>query len=172
MIFSDVIKNSDGFGKNWQWTTYDGVKWYVNAYDLDMSYGGDFAGRNITAPRAAHMNTDPALPTYYFVRLYTRELEARYKELRDAGIISVSNILDKLVDWTLRVGTDNYELEYERWPDSPCIVNYTDSLHRVKKWLETEIVKIASCICLLRETANHRKRKDKGYERIREIGSG
>lgn len=30
LIFSDVIKNSDGFDK----------KWYVNAYDLDMSFEG------------------------------------------------------------------------------------------------------------------------------------
>ena len=139
MIFSDVIKNNDGFGKNWQWTTYDGVKWYVNAYDLDMSFGGMFNGTQITAPLIGHINTNTNLPAYYVVRFYNTELEARYKELRDAGIISVSNILDKLVDWTSRIGTDNYELEYERWPDSPCIVNYTDSLYRVKKWLETEI---------------------------------
>ncbi|MBR0070540.1 MAG: CotH kinase family protein, partial [Synergistaceae bacterium] len=44
MIFSDVVKNSDGFGKNWQWFTYDGVKWYVGAYDLDMSFGGHWQG--------------------------------------------------------------------------------------------------------------------------------
>lgn len=139
LIFSDVIKNSDGFGKNWQWTTYDGVKWYVNAYDLDMSFGGHWQGIEITPPLTGHINTNTALPPFYVMRFYNTELEARYKELRDAGIISVSNILDKLVDWTSRVGTDKYTLEYERWPDSPCIVNYTDSLHRVKKWLEINI---------------------------------
>ena len=96
LIFSDVIKNSDGFGKNWQWTTYDGVKWYVNAYDLDMSYGGHWQGIQITPPLTNHITTSTALPTYYVALLYKDELEARYRELRDAGIISVNNILSKL----------------------------------------------------------------------------
>ena len=139
LIFSDIIKNSDGFGKNWQWTTYDGVKWYVNAYDLDMSYGGHWQGTQITPPLTGHITTSTALPTGYVALLYKDELEARYRELRDAGIISVSNILSKLADWTARIGVSNYELEYERWPNSPCILNYTDSIYRVKRWLEVEI---------------------------------
>ena len=139
LIFSDIVKNSDGFGKNWQWTTYDGVKWYVNAYDLDMSYGGHWQGTQITAPLTGHITTSTAIPTGYVALLYKSELEARYRELRDAGIISVNNILSKLADWTARIGVGNYELEYERWPNSPCILNYTDSIYRVKRWLEVEI---------------------------------
>lgn len=139
LIFSDIIKNSDGFGKNWQWTTYDGVKWYVNAYDLDMSYGGDWQGRYITAPLTDHITTSTAIPTGYIPLLYNTELEARYAELREAGIIDVEHIASKLKDWCGRIGTGNYELEYEKWPNSPCILNYTDSLARVKSWLETEI---------------------------------
>lgn len=38
-----------------------------------------------------------------------------------------------------RISTENYELEYERWPNSPCILKYTDSIYRVRKWLDTEI---------------------------------
>ena len=36
--------DNDGFSKNWQWTTYDGIKWFVNEYDKDMSFGGYFTG--------------------------------------------------------------------------------------------------------------------------------
>ena len=139
LIFSDIVKNSDGFGKNWQWTTYDGVKWYVNAYDLDMSFGGHWQGTQITAPLKGHITTSTALPTYYVALLYKSELEARYKELRDAGIIDVEHIASKLEDWAARIGTANYELEYERWPNSPCILNYNDSIYRVRKWLEVEL---------------------------------
>ena len=140
LIFSDVINNRDGFGKNWQWTTYDGVKWYVNAYDLDISFGTNFVAQ-ISPPLTGHVDVSASLtlPSGYMFGLYRPELQARYKELRDAGIISVSNILGKLEDWTARVGSDNYELEYQRWPNSTCIVNYIDSIYRVKKWLETEI---------------------------------
>ena len=139
LIFSDVIKNSDGFGKNWQWTTYDGVKWYVNAYDLDMSYGGHWQGIQITPPLTGHITTSTALPPGYMALLYNSEIEERYKLLRKAGIIDVDHIADKLADWTARIGQANYALEYERWPNSPCILNYNDSVDRVRKWLTVEI---------------------------------
>lgn len=120
MIFGDIIKNSDGFGKNWQWTTYDGQKWYVNAYDLDMSFGGHFQGTQITAPLTGHITTSTSSPTGYIPRLYNTELETRYAALRNAGIITADNIMAKLIDWTSRIGEGNYELEYKKWPDSPC----------------------------------------------------
>ena len=140
LIFSDVVRNSDGAnGWNAQWFTYDGVKWYINAYDLDVSLGLGWSGTVINPPLASHIYTQRDIPIGYIPALYNTELEARYKELREAGIISVDNILNKLTDWTARIGIDNYELEYQHWPDSPCIVNFTDSLYRVKKWLETAI---------------------------------
>ena len=139
LIFSDVIKNSDGFGKNWQWTTYDGVKWYVNAYDLDMSFGGHWQGTQITPPLTGHITTSKALPTYYVALLYETELKQRYSELRDAGIIDTAHIAAFLEDWTARIGAGNYELEFEKWPNSPCVKNYRDSVFRVKKWLDVEI---------------------------------
>ena len=82
LIFGDVIKNSDGFGKNWQWVTYDGVKWFVTAYDLDMSFGGHWQGIQITAPLTGHITTSTSIPTGYIVRLYEAELKQRYQELR------------------------------------------------------------------------------------------
>ncbi len=139
LIFSDITKNTDGFSKNWQWFTYDGVKWFVGAYDLDMSFGGYFTGTQITAPITGHVTTSTAIPTYYAALLYKSELEARYKELRDAGVIDVEHIAAKLEDWVSRIGTSNYELEYERWPNSPCILSYHDSVDRVRKWLTDEI---------------------------------
>lgn len=139
MIFSDVVNNRDGFAKNWQWTTYDGVKWWVNAYDLDQSFGGHWQGAFLFPTLTAHITTDTSSPTAYITLLYNTELEAKYAELRDAGIIDTEHILSKLKDWCARIGTANYEREYAKWPESPCIKNYTDSIYRVKKWLETEI---------------------------------
>lgn len=139
LIFSDVVSNRDGYAKNWQWTTYDGAKWYVNAYDLDMTFGGMFTGQYLTAPLTGHIVSGTALPTGFIPLLYKSELEARYKALRDAGIIDVEHIAAKLQDWTARIGEGNYELEYERWPNSPCLLNYNDSVDRVRKWLTVEI---------------------------------
>ena len=139
LIFTDIIKDWDAFGNNCQWTTYDGVRWYVNAYDLDLSFGGHFHGVNITPPQIGHITTDGAYPYRYVARLYGTELEARYAELREAGIIDTDHIVSMLKDWCTRIGAANFDLEYKKWPESPCIVNYTDSIYRVREWLETEI---------------------------------
>ena len=120
MIFGDIIRNVDGLSKNWQWTTYDGLKWYVNAYDLDMSFGGHWLGTQIEPPLTGHVTTSRSIPPGYITRLYNSELEARYSELRNAGIISSENIMAKLLDWTDRIGESNFESEYKKWPDSPC----------------------------------------------------
>lgn len=39
LITCDVLRNTDGFADNWQWVTYNGVKWYVCLYDVDNILG-------------------------------------------------------------------------------------------------------------------------------------
>lgn len=136
LICSDLTKNTDGFGKNWQWFTYDAKKWYVGIYDCDMSFGGHFQGNQITDVTTYHLGNSTWLPTGWIIRLYGEELKARYKELADAGIITADNIFGKLRDWQMRIGTDYMALEYEKWPDSPC---NSESVVRTDYWeLETD----------------------------------
>lgn len=123
IIESDLIKNSDGFSKNWQWFTYDGVKWWVGIYDCDMSFGGHFNGNQITNVLNAHLNTSTSMPTGYIVKYYATELNARYKQLADLGIASADNIFGLLQDWCMRIGTDFFKEEYKKWSDSPCIAD-------------------------------------------------
>ena len=131
MIVSDLIKNSDGFGKNWQWFTYDGVKWYVGLYDCDMSFGGHFQGNQITTPLTGHISTTKSNFHGYVIAYYAEELNARYKELADMGIITVDNIYSIFKDWTERIGVENYKKEYKKWADSPC---YGQSTIRTDYW--------------------------------------
>lgn len=39
MIFSSLINAADDVGKNWLLVTYDGVKWFFSAYDMDTTWG-------------------------------------------------------------------------------------------------------------------------------------
>lgn len=123
VITSDIVKNSDGYSKNWQWFTYDGVKWFVGIYDCDMCYGGFWDGRRLTSPLNAHLESSLNLPTGYIIKYYASELNARYKYLADKGIISADNIFGFIKDWTMRIGTSFYKEEYKKWKDSPCIAN-------------------------------------------------
>lgn len=120
-IVSDLIKNSDGFAKNWQWFTYDGKKWYVGLYDVDMSFGGHFQGNQITSVINYHMGNTLNSATGYIPKFYQDELNARYADLMSAGIIDADAIFRIVYNWTTRIGEHYYEEEYTRWPDSPCI---------------------------------------------------
>lgn len=123
MIVSDLIKNTDGFNKNWQWFTYDGKKWYVGLYDCDMSFGGHSMGNQITDVLTTHVDTSLLRPNGYITKYYEQELKDRYKELADIGIASSVNIFSLLRDWTMRIGTEFFKEEYKKWKDSPCIAD-------------------------------------------------
>lgn len=131
LICSDLTKNTDGFGKNWQWFTYNAKKWFDGIYDCDMSFGGYFQGNQITDVTTYHLGNSTWLPTGWIIKLYSEELKARYKELADLGIITADNIFGKLREWQMRIGTEYMNLEYERWPDSPC---NNESLVRTDYW--------------------------------------
>ena len=121
MIFSDAVYNLDGWGKNWQWATWDGVKWYVHAYDLDSILGEHWGGNWIFPPASAHLGASNShMPGYYIANYYTEELEARWYKLRKEGIIDAERITEKLNRWVQRIGEKNFEREYEAWPESPC----------------------------------------------------
>lgn len=134
-IESDLIKNSDGFSKNWQWFTYDGIKWWVGIYDCDMSFGGHSQGNQNTGLYESHLDVSLDKPNGYITKYYVPELETRYKELADMSIASSDNIFSLLQDWCMRIGTDFFKEEYKKWADSPCI---SDSIVRSDYW---ELVK-------------------------------
>ena len=131
MILSDLVKNADGFSKNWQWFTYDGKKWWVGLYDCDMSFGGDWEGYSITDVLTEHLNSSTSLPNGFVVKYYNDELIKRYKYLADIGIASSSNIFSLLQEWCMRIGTNFFKEEYKKWADSPCI---SDSIVRDDYW--------------------------------------
>ena len=132
IIVSDVIRNKDGFGKNWQWFTYDGIKWWVGLYDCDISFGADSSqGNKLTIPSSTHLSNSKNNPIGFVVSYYNPELESRYKELSDNGIITSRNIFSFIKDWTMRIGTNFFEEEYKKWSDSPCC---SDSIVRSEYW--------------------------------------
>ena len=131
MILSDLVKNADGFSKNWQWFTYDGKKWWVGLYDCDMSFGGDWEGYAITDVLTEHLNSSTSLPNGFVVKYYSDELTKRYKYLADLGVASSRNIFSLLKEWCMRIGTNFFKEEYKKWADSPCI---SDSIVRDDYW--------------------------------------
>lgn len=119
-VFSDFVHNYDGFLKNWQWTTWDGKKWYVNAYDLDCAFGSSFLGDCIAVPETGFLGTGASLPTRFVQNSYRPKLESFYSQMRSAGIISVDAVVSRFEKWIQSIGLDFFKKEWERWPLSPC----------------------------------------------------
>lgn len=131
MIIADILGHGDGFSNNWQWFTYDGVKWWVGLYDCDLVFGGNWKGELTTTPSNKHVDISTNKPNGYVVKYYYDDMKARYKELADNNIISINNIVSVLKDWCMRIGTSFYKKEYEKWKDSPCL---SDSIVNEEYW--------------------------------------
>jgi hypothetical protein len=140
LITCDVLRNTDGFADNWQWVTYNGVKWYVCLYDIDNILGNQWEPVQTISPPLYGKHITQILTNTsmmkYITTYYTSELEERYAYLRKNGIIDAERIITKIRDWMLRFGGQYaYELEANKWTD--FVKN--DNIFRVHKWIITEI---------------------------------
>lgn len=128
VVFSYVSSNYDGFRKNWQWFTYDGIKWFVAPYDLDGTLGNVYHSNFVFSPEWSFNGTDHKMTTFiksgpivWFYKYYFEEIKSRYAELRDKGVFEADHIFSYVKDWYYRVGgSDVYELEYKKWTKSLC----------------------------------------------------
>lgn len=126
LCFSNVIANYDGFGKNWQISSWNGVRFGVYPYDLDGVFGDFFDGTFSFSPKDNFMEPISLMGnkkgyggTYWVYKYFATELKKRYSELRK-DILTTDNIINLLTDWCSRIGTDDFKQEYDRWKQSPC----------------------------------------------------
>ena len=117
-VFFRLLMNGDGTLKNWQWFTYDGVKWFVMPYDLDQTFGITLYGY----PRPATLSADRVVtgPFYWLDRYFKDDERMRYCDLRSRGVLTAEMVQDFAYEWGKRVGEDLYQMERQRWPESPC----------------------------------------------------
>lgn len=124
-ILIDVDRDRDAIANNCQWTTWDGVKWFVNSYDTNDAFGGNTPGGWAPNSATSHSPCGATFPAYYAWKYFTEEVNARYAFLRDSGILSAANVFAMLNAWCKAFGEDFYELERETWKDMQCWSNST-----------------------------------------------
>ncbi len=102
-IFARIFLLSDSMGFNQIFFTYDGVKWYEGAWDLDATIGNNSSGGLTFAydtefPGGYNWSrypTDSPKSVLLYDRveeLFTSQFKERYAELRE-GVLSENNIL-------------------------------------------------------------------------------
>lgn len=139
LIINDIINNADAFASNWQWLTYDGVKWWCGLYDCNISFGyggGQYTTANFRAPLTNHVVGSSNYMMRYIKVYYKDELEARYSFLRRNKVITAEKIVyNIIIDWINAVGYVNYAKEREKWPSEGSV----DNVFRIKKWVYENI---------------------------------
>lgn len=143
LIFSDIVTNVDGFRKNWQWITYNGVKWAVCPYDLDGIIG--WSGWGELSPTSGRYGNTLDLPTGWVIKYFDTELCERYKTLR-TNVLTVKNIFGLVRDWCSRIGASNLEKDLSKWPQTPELYSpwtekHIDNIYRVENWLIARLKK-------------------------------
>jgi hypothetical protein len=118
-LHANTVDNYDGFAKNWIWCTWDGLLWAPTVYDCDSIFGLFWKGTFIYPSATTLRGTDSLVPSSLLTALYPTEINARYKELRDAKVISVKHIVSRVEEWVDSVGYENYTKEFAKWNETP-----------------------------------------------------
>ena len=138
-LFTYYTNNYDGIDGNWQWVTWDGEKWFVLPYDLDCTFGLENYGRFIYPSNVCSYrgNITIAYHPFQWINYYfLDELYERYAQLRERRVFDTENVMTMLNEWRARIGDDMYAMEWERWPNSPCISHdvINDGWELVPNW--------------------------------------
>jgi hypothetical protein len=130
-----MLGNEDGVGKNYLLDTYDGVKWYFNAYDLDNVFGLYNAGLNQSHYYPSN-NSFSTLEQKHrmFHLIYTYDKQAlcdRYEYLR-SGALSESNLWYILNQFALNIPIPAINYEPIRWSSERA--TYTNNIEQILSW--------------------------------------
>lgn len=120
-IHSVLTGNYDGLQRNYILATYDGVKWFFSAYDMDVVLGLRAMGKYF---RAASLDMKfaeiaNAHNVFKLIWKYMRpQLRARYEELR-AAAMSVENVANMFCDFVAEIPLPVYIDDIRLWNTVP-----------------------------------------------------
>lgn len=106
----------DSITHNTLYTTYDGKKVVPNLYDTDIALGMSSTYTNsFPAVPSGVLNAGDATFVGWLYRYYIDEIKQRWKEYRDAGVISTASFSKLVYDLTDSIGVENYKTELKLW---------------------------------------------------------
>lgn len=141
-IFADLACATDSMINNWTIATWDGSKWYMCWYDLDIIFGL-FQNAGISyhpsKPTTDLLNCQYTKTNPVWNKLYSNyfnEISQRYWELRNNGTINVSKIVNQFRAFQSIWGTENITKERSKWSNR---INKTDDIDSMYTWIKQRI---------------------------------
>ena len=147
-IYCVLICGMDITGRNYLLSTFDGVKWYFSAYDLDSTFGLYWDGK--TWLSADYAPTFASLATQHrvmeLIKTHKKDvLKARYAQLRNT-VMSESNIATTFANFAGMIPSPVLMQDAKKWPTIPNTstnnVSQIRDYYRMRvaladKWIET-----------------------------------
>lgn len=118
-LFSDLLYNYDGLGKNFQFVSQgDGIFLFM-PYDLDSVFGSNYSGDGTISATGVLRKDDLPSGTKNFwdkVKVtYASQLKTRYAELRKNGVFTVDNIYELSMELLNKYPKKVVIAEQEKW---------------------------------------------------------
>lgn len=136
-VFCNIMCATDNTINNWTIGTWDGKKWYVMAYDLDIIIGALRNDNNSIHPSRPTTN----LLTQYYTKVnpiwekleycFREEIIAKYNEIKEHYTPEL--ISSYFINFKNQWGEEFLGKEYSRWSEKPDKTNDVDMM---KDWLE------------------------------------
>lgn len=141
-VFTAAIDNNDGVFRNYLFQTWDSKKWYVAAYDLDLTFGRSFNVPNILSPvyngNDMHSGgitlTSLAKSNRLFHQLWKfhkEDIIARYKEVA-AGPLSSGAVSTLLTNFAAPIPDALLDQEDKTWPQTQ--LSGVSNLSQIRWW--------------------------------------
>lgn len=137
-LFAELTCASDNLLNNFTLATWDGSKWYMIWYDLDIIFG---LFRNAGLSYHPSKPTTDLLPLQYtkpnpiWQKLYDNffdEIKERYWELRNSGLMNPSYLVNKFRTFQTKWSTENITKERSKWTGR---LNKTDDIDMMHGWI-------------------------------------
>ena len=127
-IFQEIILGIDGLAKNMLLATYDMTKWYLSAYDMDLTFDLGGTGQILREydsymPYYPYNNRYSSLLSYIRGNYLDNYVE-RYTELRKS-VLSYSSIIEEFEKYIGVYGEDVYIQDTAIYPDIPSVTSNT-----------------------------------------------
>lgn len=119
LIFTALVGGADMVRKNYLLVTYDGVKWFFSAYDMDSTHGLWWSGKEfISANEYPHINEYNHRVMELIMTHKADALKARYEELRST-VMSEDNAGLEFTNWAAKIPSAILNEDVRKWPTIP-----------------------------------------------------
>lgn len=141
LIFTVLQYGTDNTGKNYILATYDGVKWFFSAYDMDGTWGlrwsGDrFFSADLNPTLSAGSLKGFAQKHKLMGLLHTHKYDAiqkRYNELRRT-VLSETSVEEAFLNYISAIPKALYDEEVRIWPGIPSTM--VNNVAQIVNWYQ------------------------------------